>query len=317
MRNALLFMMLGLLFCNKPRPPINPNDQGGVASLERKTPPASSAQNSPELAARSDSEHESQGSADRAAKQVATAGSGRQSVAAQREALGRRVEQTPTQVEQQAAQAEQAKAAATAADDRVTAEAARAAAAGQQQAAQAVASSSQPNARTAAESARADADRAVVSRQADSAHAQAEADKAELRSRLLDQLNAILETRDSARGLIVNISDVLFDSNQNTLNPGAREKLAKLSGILLAYPGLKLAIEGHTNNVGSDEYNQALSEKRAASVRDYFVAQGINNLTVTRTGKANPVESNDTAAGRQRNRRVEMVISGEAIGGPR
>ena len=126
----------------------------------------------------------------------------------------------------------------------------------------------------------------------------------------------ILETRESARGLIVNINDVLFDFNQYTLKAGAREKLAKVSGILLAYPGLKIQVEGHTDSVGSDDYNQTLSEKRANAVRDYLVTEGVPDGTVSAIGlgKANPVASNDTAAGRQQNRRVEMVVSGDPIG---
>jgi outer membrane protein OmpA-like peptidoglycan-associated protein len=145
---------------------------------------------------------------------------------------------------------------------------------------------------------------------------QAENERTALRERLRQQLNLILETRETARGLIVNISDVLFDFNKYTLKPGAREKMAKVSGILLAYPGLKIQVEGHTDSIGSDQYNQKLSEQRAYSVRDYVVAQGVPpaNVTAVGFGKANPVASNDTAAGRQQNRRVELVVSGEAIG---
>jgi len=145
---------------------------------------------------------------------------------------------------------------------------------------------------------------------------QAEQDRAQLRERLRQQLNLILETRETARGLIVNISDVLFDFNKYTLKPEAREKMAKVSGILLAYPGLKIQLEGHTDSVGSDEYNQKLSEQRADAVRDYLTQQGVpaNNVTGVGLGKSDPVASNDTAAGRQRNRRVEMVVSGEPIG---
>ena len=130
------------------------------------------------------------------------------------------------------------------------------------------------------------------------------------------QLNTILETRETARGLIVNINDVLFDFNKYTLKPGAREKLAKVAGILLAYPGLKVQLEGHTDSVGSDEYNQKLSEQRADAVRDYLTAQGVaqTGLSAVGFGKADPVASNDTAAGRQQNRRVDMVVSGEPIG---
>jgi outer membrane protein OmpA-like peptidoglycan-associated protein len=126
----------------------------------------------------------------------------------------------------------------------------------------------------------------------------------------------ILETRDSARGLIVNMSDVLFDFGKHTLRPGAREKLAKISGIVLAHPGLKLEVEGHTDAVGSDEFNQRLSEQRAASVRDYLTQQGLNpaNVTARGFGESQPVASNDNAAGRQQNRRVELVVSGEIIG---
>ena len=148
------------------------------------------------------------------------------------------------------------------------------------------------------------------------AAAQAEAEKAQLRSQLLNQLNSILQTRDSARGLIVNMSDVLFDTGSATLQPAAREKLAKISGILLAHPGLTLQIEGHTDSVGSDEFNQQLSERRADSVRDFLAAQGVaaSSITARGFGKTQPVASNDTPEGRQRNRRVELVVNGESIG---
>jgi outer membrane protein OmpA-like peptidoglycan-associated protein len=140
--------------------------------------------------------------------------------------------------------------------------------------------------------------------------------KEEMRARLLAQLNQVLQTRDTARGLIVNMPDVLFDFNQYTLKPAARERLARVSGIVLAYPDLKLAIEGHTDSIGSEEYNQRLSEKRAASVRDYLVSSGvsINNVVATGLGKSDPVADNSTAAGRKLNRRVEMIVSGDVIG---
>ncbi len=145
---------------------------------------------------------------------------------------------------------------------------------------------------------------------------QSEQEKAQLRERLKQQFNSILETRETARGLIVNISDVLFDFNQYTLKPGAREKLAKVSGILLAYPGLKIQLEGHTDSIGTDDYNMKLSQERADAVMQYLVTQGVQQggLTSVGFGKANPVASNDTDAGRQQNRRVEMVVSGEPIG---
>jgi outer membrane protein OmpA-like peptidoglycan-associated protein len=145
---------------------------------------------------------------------------------------------------------------------------------------------------------------------------QAEREKAELRTRLQQQLNIILETRESARGLIVNMSDVLFDTARHTLRPGAREKLARVAGIILAHPGLHLEVEGHTDSVGSDTYNQGLSERRAQSVRDYLVQQGISRDAIVSHGfgESSPVTTNDNAAGRQQNRRVELVVSGEPIG---
>jgi outer membrane protein OmpA-like peptidoglycan-associated protein len=145
---------------------------------------------------------------------------------------------------------------------------------------------------------------------------QAEQEKAQLREQLRQQLNVILETRETARGLIINMSDVLFDTGKYSLKPGAREKLAKVSGIILAHPGLNLEIEGHTDSIGSDEYNQRLSEQRANSVRDYLVAQGLSGGTISALGlgKTAPVTTNSTAVGRQQNRRVELVVSGEPIG---
>ena len=136
------------------------------------------------------------------------------------------------------------------------------------------------------------------------------------RERLKDQLNQVLQTTETARGLIVNMSDVLFDFNKYTLKPEAREKLAKVSGILLAYPDLKLQVEGYTDNIGSDEYNQKLSEQRADGVRDYLVVQSVSDANVTATGygKNNPVADNSTNGGRAQNRRVELVVSGAAIG---
>ena len=154
--------------------------------------------------------------------------------------------------------------------------------------------------------------------EADALRQKAEQDQAQLRKQLLDQFNLILQTRDTARGLIVNMSDVLFDTGQYTLRPGAREKLAKVAGIILSHPGLKIEVEGHTDSVGGDEYNQQLSENRAHAVRDYLVGQGLSPTAVAARGfgKTRPVADNATAAGRQMNRRVEMVVSGDIIGSP-
>jgi outer membrane protein OmpA-like peptidoglycan-associated protein len=162
--------------------------------------------------------------------------------------------------------------------------------------------------------ARAEADAARA--QADAARNQAEADKQALRAALLAQFNRILPTTDTARGLQVNMADVLFAFGKYDLQPPAREALAKFSGIVLAHPGLHLSVEGYTDSVGSDAFNQTLSEQRANAVRDYLVQQGLDptSLAATGFGKSNPVASNDTAMGRQQNRRVEIIISGEVIG---
>ena len=159
-------------------------------------------------------------------------------------------------------------------------------------------------------SAQADLDRASK------ANTQAQAEKAELRTQLMAQFNAILQTRDTARGLIVNMSDVLFDTGKYSLRPLAREKLAKVAGIVSGHPGLKLDVEGYTDSVGGDDYNQQLSEDRGGAVRDYLIEQGMPGTSVTSKGfgKTQPVASNDTVEGRQLNRRVELVISGDVIG---
>jgi outer membrane protein OmpA-like peptidoglycan-associated protein len=118
-----------------------------------------------------------------------------------------------------------------------------------------------------------------------------------------------------ARGLVVNMSDVLFDSGKNTLGPLAREKLAKIS-VVLAYPTLRLGIEGNTDSVGSDIYNQGLSERRAEAVRSYLAQQGVpeSSMTAKGLGKTQSIAPNGTAAGRQQNRRVELIVTGEVIG---
>ena len=163
---------------------------------------------------------------------------------------------------------------------------------------------------TALSAAQADADRSRLAAQ------QADTDKAAMRAKLSEQLNSILQTRDSARGLIVSMSDVLFDTGKYSLKPGAREKLAKVAGILLAYPGLNVEVGGYTDNVGGDAMNQTLSENRAGSVRDYLVKEGVGANSVSAKGFGNtaPVATNDNSAGRQQNRRVELLVSGDAIG---
>lgn len=145
---------------------------------------------------------------------------------------------------------------------------------------------------------------------------QAESEKAAMRARLLQQLNSVLQTRDSDKGLVVTMADILFESGSWNLRPGTREKLARVAGVILSYPGLNLKIEGHTDSVGGDAYNQQLSEKRAAAVRDYLVQQGVslNSVAAVGYGKTQPMASNDTVEGRRQNRRVDLIVSGEVIG---
>lgn len=146
--------------------------------------------------------------------------------------------------------------------------------------------------------------------------AQLEAEKVQLRADLLKQFNAVLQTRDTARGLIVSMPDVLFDTGKYSLRPQAREKLARVAGIVSGHPGLKLEVEGHTDSVGGDSYNQKLSEDRGQAVRSYLTGAGLaaDSVTSKGFGEGSPVASNDNSAGRQQNRRVELVISGTVIG---
>lgn len=227
------------------------------------------------------------------------------------EAARAQAEQARVQADQARVQAEQAKAEAEKAKQEAQA-AAQEAARQREEAEKAKAEAVAQQQVLAAETDKAKA----AAAQSENLRQQAEKEKQELRARLLQQLNSILATRDSARGLIANMSDVLFRSGSFELAPGARERLAKVSGIVLAYPSLHLAVEGHTDSVGSDDYNQNLSERRAESVRDYFVQQGISSATIEAHGygKTEPIASNDTPEGRQQNRRVELVLSGDAIG---
>jgi outer membrane protein OmpA-like peptidoglycan-associated protein len=227
-------------------------------------------------------------------------------------------EQARAQAEEARAQAEQAKAEAERMKQEAQAAAQEANAAAQEAARQKEEAEKAKAAAVAQQqvlAAETDKARAAAA-QSENLRQQAEKEKQELRARLLQQLNSILSTRDSARGLIANMSDVLFRSGSFELLPGARERLAKVSGIVLAYPSLHLQVEGHTDSVGTDEYNQQLSEHRAQSVRDYLVQQGINQYSIESRGlgKTEPIATNDTPEGRQQNRRVELVLSGDAIG---
>jgi outer membrane protein OmpA-like peptidoglycan-associated protein len=203
-----------------------------------------------------------------------------------------------------------------AAEERQQLEAERRAAA-EAQAGRARAEAEAAAAKADAEAAKA-AQQQQVAQQAQHAAEQARQEQQQLRQQLVEQFNRILETRETSRGLVVNMSDVLFDTGKWTLKPGAREKLVKISAIIGQHPGLKIQLEGHTDSTGSDETNQILSEHRAGAVRDFLVQQGVDSSTMTAMGMgpSQPVASNDTAVGRQLNRRVEMIVSGDIIGQP-
>jgi outer membrane protein OmpA-like peptidoglycan-associated protein len=248
-----------------------------------------------------------------AAQQQAEADATARARAAQADEEQRRRDADKQRLQAELAAANEAKARAEADAQRQAANAAAA------QSAQQAAQSAQQAAAADAQAAQAQAAAAqaqAAATQAQAAAAQAEKDKQELRARLLDQFNRILETRDSDRGLVVNVGDVLFDTARYTLRPPAREALARFSGIVLNYPALKLTIEGHTDSTGTADFNQKLSEQRADSVRDFLVSQGlsVDSMTAVGLGPAMPVADNGTAAGRQKNRRVEIIVSGEVIG---
>ena len=233
---------------------------------------------------------------------------------AEKRALQERTAKAQADAEAEAARAAQSKAEAEeqeklrqqAEAERLAAENAKAEAERMRQeaeAAQAAAIAAQQKAQAAAEQARLAAEEAIRQKEA-------------MRQRLLDQLNQVLETKDTPRGLVVSMPDVLFDTNKYALKPAARERLARIAGIVLAYPDLRLEIEGYTDSTGTEQYNQVLSEKRAATVRDYLIDHGVNlNNTLARgLGESEPIASNETVAGRKLNRRVELVVSGDVIG---
>ncbi|HYH00210.1 MAG TPA: OmpA family protein [Terriglobales bacterium] len=222
-----------------------------------------------------------------------------QEVAARQQAEQERLAAEQARTEAERARLEAEAAAQRAAQERQQAEAARQAALEQQQQLQTEAQRSQ-----------------LAAEQAQQTAQEAQRQREEMRARLQQQLNTVLETKQTARGLIVNMSDVLFDTGKATLKPGAKLRLAKVAGIIMAYPDLRLEIEGHTDSTGTPEFNQVLSERRAATVRDYLISQGVpvNNVVARGFGQTSPVAANTTAQGRQLNRRVDLVVSGEAIG---
>ena len=240
---------------------------------------------------------------------------------AERTAMRERAEQAQQQEAEAKAQAEQESRQREQAErDRQTTEQAKADADRARQeaeAAKADALAQQQTAQSQAQQAQLAAQQADQARaQAEQARLQAEQEKEQTRARLLQQLNQVLQTRESARGLIVDMPDVLFDTGKYTLKPGARERLAKVAGILMAYPDLHVQVEGHTDNVGGVDFNQQLSEKRAAAVRDFLVQQGVKSTDIESRGFGmdQPVATNATATGRQLNRRVDLVVTGQAVG---
>jgi outer membrane protein OmpA-like peptidoglycan-associated protein len=267
--------------------------------------------------------NERQDSADAQARTQARADdANRQAEDATRQKEQAQADQARAELARAQADSDTAKARADAADAQSVASKARADAADAQSAtakAQSDMAANQASSAAALSASQADAEQSrLAAQQAQQNAAQSETEKVAMRTKLAAQLNTILQTRDSARGLIVSMSDVLFDTGKYSLKPGAREKLAKVAGILLAYPSLNIEVGGYTDNVGGDVMNQTLSENRAGSVRDYLVQQGVatNSVSSKGFGSTLPVSSNDNAAGRQQNRRVELLVSGEAIGSP-
>jgi outer membrane protein OmpA-like peptidoglycan-associated protein len=188
-----------------------------------------------------------------------------------------------------------------------------------QAAAQAAEAKAAADAAAAAAAAKAAAEQAALQAKEEAAKqdaARAKAATEALRAQLLQQLNDVLQTTDSPRGLIVNMADVLFETGKYALSTDAQLKLAKLSGIIQAHPGLNLTIEGYTDNTGTPEFNMNLSQQRADGVRQFLISQGLSpdSITSTGLGQADPIADNSTAAGRKKNRRVEIIVSGEAIG---
>jgi outer membrane protein OmpA-like peptidoglycan-associated protein len=153
-------------------------------------------------------------------------------------------------------------------------------------------------------------------KQAEDQKLAAEREKQQLRAHLLEQFNRVLPTTDAGRGLVVNMGDVLFATGKAELNSQAEIALAKLTGVVLNYPSLRLAIGGYTDSTGGADFNQKLSQNRAESVLSFLVSQGLDTSTLSAQGfgMSDPVADNSTADGRQKNRRVELVVSGEVIG---
>jgi outer membrane protein OmpA-like peptidoglycan-associated protein len=272
--------------------------------------------------------HEAEERAKNAQSQAATAQQQAQQAETDREAAERRAQEQRDQAEQARRQAQ------VEAEQRRQLEAQNQAAQQQAQQAQQQAELQRQQAEQAQQQAQSEAQQRAAAeqqaqqtaQQADEARRQAqqaqqraqqaESQQQQLRQQLRDQLNQVLQTRDTVRGLIVSMPDVLFDTGSATLKPTARERLAKVSGILIAHPDIRVEVDGYTDSTGDPTFNEQLSQQRAASVQTYLAQQGVpgGSISIHGFGQANPMASNDTAAGRQQNRRVELVVSGESIG---
>ena len=193
--------------------------------------------------------------------------------------------------------------------------AASAALASSQAASTAATNAANDTARAAADTAAIEA--AAASEAASQAATSVEHDRAAVAARddLRKRLNEALPTRDSSRGLVAEIGGVQFSTGTADINGGARESLSKFSGIVASYPGLRFKVEGHTDNTGGAAMNTELSLKRAMTVRDYLIAQGVpaSSIDVAGLGLSMPIGDNGTMAGRERNRRVEIVVSGAPL----
>ncbi len=179
-------------------------------------------------------------------------------------------------------------------------------------AAQRQASASQQQAMTAQQQAEAARQQAAAAQKVAVA-SQTQASDAEARARALEAQMRDLNAKKTDRGMVITMGDVLFDSGQAQLKPGAQRNIEKLGTFLKEYPQRKAMIEGYTDSTGSDSFNQALSARRAEAVKAALMSMGVNStqLMAQGYGETHPVAGNDNASGRQMNRRVEIVLSDE------
>lgn len=160
-----------------------------------------------------------------------------------------------------------------------------------------------------------EAQNAVANARADSLRKAADAANAQLgkaMAQLQSLVTEITNLKETSRGLVISLSDILFDVGKASLKPGAEASVRKISAVLQQYPNHQISVEGYTDSQGSDTFNQKLSEDRANSVKQILIGGGVDPVLISSKGfgKAKPVASNDTPEGRQANRRVEIVVEG-------